>query len=478
MSNDADSTASSHTGQHASESYDVAVIGLGPGGEHVAGSLAQKGFSVLAIEKRLVGGECPYYGCIPSKMMIRAANTLAEARRVPELAGTIGDLSPDFGIVARRIRDEATTDWDDTIAVDRLTDQGARVVKGTGRIADTHTVEVDGTSYRIDRAIVVNTGTDPVVPPIPGLAEAEPWTNRDLVAVTELPRSLAVLGGGPIGCEFGQALARFGVQVSIIEGAERLLGHDEPEASEKLTEVLRGEGIEVHLGVRAERVDRADGRLTIGLSDGGTVTADKILVATGRSASPSAVGLDTVGVPTDARTVEVDARCRVTDGVWAIGDITGVGAFTHLSMYQADLVIADVAADGSTATRTADYRALPRVTFTDPEVAATGLTEEQARDEHRQGRLGRVSVASTPMEGSTRGFIHGAGAEGVIKLVADAEAGVLVGATAMGPSAGEMIAALQVAIAGRVPVSTLADQIWAYPTFARGIGSALPEVDR
>ena len=447
------------------ESYGVVVIGMGPGGEHVAGTLAEQGLRVLGVERALVGGECPYWGCVPSKMMIRAANALAEARRVPGLAGTTGEVRPDWAPVARRIRQEATDSWDDTVAVDRFVGKGGTFVRGTGRLAGPGRVEVDGVTYGATRGVVVATGTRPAIPPIDGLDTVEFWTNHEAVEATELPGSMIVLGGGAIGCELTQVFARFGVQVSVVEAADHLLPLDEPEAGALLAEVLAVEGVAVHIGTSARRVAKDGDQVTVVLDSGTVLRADRLLVATGRRADPAAVGLDTVGVDRAARTAPTDDRCRVTDQVWAVGDITGRGAFTHVAMYQAGIVIADILGkDGSPA----DYRALPRVTFTDPEIGSVGLTEKQARE-----RLGRVLTGSTPTPSTARGWIHKVGNEGLIKLVADADRGVLVGATAMGPAGGEVLGALTLAVHAEVPLDTLRSMIYAYPTFHRGIEDAL-----
>lgn len=447
------------------ESYDVVVIGMGPGGEHVAGTLAERGLRVLGVERALVGGECPYWGCVPSKMMIRAANALAEARRVPELGGATGEVRPDWAPVARRIRQEATDSWDDTVAVDRFTGKGGVFVRGAGRLTGPGRVEVDGVTYGASRGVVVATGTRPAIPPIDGLDTVAFWTNHEAIEATELPASLIVLGGGAIGCELTQVFARFGVQVSLVEAAGHLLPLEEPEAGELLAGVLTAEGVAVHTGTSARHVAQDGDQVSVVLDSGTVLRADKLLVATGRRADPAAVGLDTVGVDRAARTAPTDDRCRVADGVWAVGDLTGRGAFTHVAMYQAGIVIADLLGQDGPA---ADYRALPRVTFTDPEIGSVGLTERQARES-----LGAVLTGSTPTPGTSRGWIHKVGNEGLIKVVADADRGVLVGATAIGPMGGEVIGALTLAVHAEVPLDTLKSMIYAYPTFHRGIEDAL-----
>ncbi|HWJ82648.1 MAG TPA: NAD(P)/FAD-dependent oxidoreductase [Nocardioides sp.] len=455
----------------AATDADVVVIGLGPGGEHVAASLARAGLSVVGVDRHLVGGECPYYGCVPSKMMIRAADALAEARRVPDLGGSV-DVTPDWGPVADRIRDEATDDWDDTVAVERLEKAGARFVRGQGRLAGPGkvVVETDGGSEGISvrRGVVLNTGTEPAVPPIEGLAGTPYWTNRDAVRVRELPESLVVLGGGAIGCELAQAFSRFGVSVTVVELAERILGPEEPEASSIVAEALEAEGIAVRAGVGVDRVDH-DGRFRVTLAGGEVLEAAALLVAAGRRPNLADIGLDTVGLDPSARSLDVDERMRVTDGVWAIGDITGKGAFTHVSMYQAGVALRDLQdQDGPWA----DYRAVARVTFTDPEVGSVGLTEAQARDAGI-----RVATATAPIPESSRGWIHKVGNHGVIKLVADADRGVLVGATSVGPNGGEVLGMLVTAVHAEVPVSTLRGMHFAYPTFHRTIETALGSLD-
>ncbi len=450
------------------ETYDVAVIGMGPGGEHVAGTLAERGLRVLGIDNGLVGGECPYWGCIPSKMMIRAANALAEARRVAQLAGSTAGIHPDWAPVALRIREEATDNWDDRVAVERFVGKGGTFVRGKGRLTGPGRVDVDGVSYALTRGVVVATGTKPAIPPIPGLDQVPFWTNHEAVETEELPASMIVLGGGAIGCELAQVFARFGVQVSVVEAADHLLPMDEPEAGELLQGVFESEGMHVHVGMTARRVDSDGAGVAVELDGGLVLHAERLLVATGRRADPAAAGLDTVGVDPSARVAPIDERCRVADGVWAVGDITGKGAFTHVAMYQAGIVIGDILGEGGPA---ADYRAVPRVTFTDPEVGSVGLTEQQARE-----RLTSVLVGSTSVPSTARGWIHKVGNEGLIKLIADADRGVLVGATAMGPTGGEVLGALTVAVHAQVPLDTLRSMIYAYPTFHRGIEDALREL--
>ncbi|MFG2101742.1 dihydrolipoyl dehydrogenase family protein [Micromonospora echinaurantiaca] len=483
------------------EQVDVVVVGLGVGGEEVAGRLAEAGLSVVGIERDLVGGECPYWGCVPSKMMIRAANALAEARRVDGLAGT-AEVRPDWAPVARRIREEATDNWDDRVAVDRFVGRGGRFVRGSGRLTGPGRVQVGDQVFRARYGVVLGTGTRPTVPPIDGLAGTPYWTNHQAVEVTQLPESLLVLGGGAIGLELSQVFARFGVRVTVVEALDRVLAIEEPEASEVVAAALRADGVEIHTGVRAERVGHDGQRFTLSATGGAEFTAERLLVVTGRRAHLEELGLDSVGVDAGQRYLPVDDRMRVADDLWAVGDVTGEGAFTHIAMYQAAIVIADIldrarharagadpsgtasvvggamgaasslSASGSSGSAgtvpRADYRALPRVTFTDPEVGAVGLTEEQAR-----ARGINVQVGFTKLGSSTRGWIHRVGDEGFIKLVADADQGVLIGATSVGPAGGEVLSGLVVAVHAAVPLSLLRHMIYAYPTFHRAIEDAL-----
>jgi pyruvate/2-oxoglutarate dehydrogenase complex dihydrolipoamide dehydrogenase (E3) component len=455
----------------AAEKIDVVVIGMGPGGEDAATRLARAGLAVVAVEARLVGGECPYYACVPTKMMLRAADALGEARRVAELAGT-AEVRPEWVKVAARIRAEATDDWDDTVAVQRFEKAGGRFVRGLARITAPGEVSVstsEGTRVlRAARGIVLNPGTEPAIPPIDGLAGTPYWTNRDAVALEQLPDSLLVLGGGSVGCEFAQIFARFGTTVTVLEAQARLLPDDEPEAGEVLAAAFTAEGIGVCTSVSANQVSYESGQFSVRLEAGDALTAQHVLVATGRRSDLAALGVSAIGLDDQAHTIAVDERMRAAEGVWAIGDVTGQGAFTHMSMYQARIAAADIL---GRAGESADYRAVPRVTFTDPEVGAVGLTEAQARQRGLRVRTGLARIPS-----SVRGWIHKTGNQGLVKLVEDADRGVLVGATSAGPVGGEVLGALAVAVHAKVPTAQLRQMIYAYPTFHQAIEDALGDL--
>jgi len=448
------------------ESADLVVLGLGPGGEDLAERAAEAGLDVVGIEGRLVGGECPYYGCVPSKMMIRAANLLAEGRRIPGTAGA-SSVTPDWRPVARRIREVATDDWDDTAAVRRLEEKGARFVRGWGRLDGPRRVIVGDRTFEARRGVVLNTGTAPSVPPIAGLAGTPYWTNREAIETETVPESLVVLGGGAIGVELGQVFARFGSRVTVVEAAPRLLPPEEPEAGALLAEVFGREAIAVHTGATVTGVEHGDGSFTTRMESGDRVTGERLLVATGRRVDLAAIGAGTIGIDETGHSLPVDDHLRVADadGVWAIGDVTGKGAFTHISMYQAGIVLDQLLERPVTP---ADYRAVPRVTFTDPEIASVGQSEEAARQAGVE-----VASAVAPLAESARGWIHGPGNDGLIKLVADTRRGVLVGGTSAGPTGGEVLGLLTVAIQADVPVEALRHGIYAYPTFHRAVLDAL-----
>lgn len=448
------------------EEVDVVVLGMGPGGEDVAGRLASAGLEVVGVEAGLVGGECPYWACIPSKLMVRAAGVLAEGRRVSDLAGE-ATVRADWAPVAGRVR-EATDAWDDTAAVDRFVGKGGVLVRGRGRLTGSDTVEVDGRAIRARRGVVIATGTRPAVPPIDGLADTPFWTNHEAIEADTLPTSIIVLGAGPVGVELAQVYGRFGVTTTIVETADRLLPAEDRCVGERLDEVFADEGIDVVLGSRAVRVAHGDDAFSVTLDDGRTLRAQHLLVATGRRIDLAAIGAGSIGIDVDRTSLPVDEHLRVVDGVWAVGDVTGKGPFTHVAMYQARIAAADILGEPHAP---ADYRAVPRVTFSDPEVGSVGMSVDAAREAGLDVAVGVADVPDT-----TRGWLHGPGNVGVIQLVADQVRGVLVGATSMGPHGGEVLGLLTLAVHAQIPLDELRTMIYAYPTFHRGIQSALDDL--
>jgi pyruvate/2-oxoglutarate dehydrogenase complex dihydrolipoamide dehydrogenase (E3) component len=360
------------------------------------------------------------------------------------------------------------------VAAERFAGLGGILVRGHGRITAPGAVTVSPASgrdgspqvLRASRGIVIATGSKAAVPPIPGLGGTPFWTNHEAIEAERVPESLVVLGGGAVGAELAQVFARFGSRVTVAEGADRLVPLEEPEAGDLLAGVFARDGIAVRAGRPAAAVaySPASG-FTVTLDGGEELSGEALLVATGRRADLAAVGAGAVGIDERLRAIPVDDRMRAAPGVWALGDITGKGAFTHMSMYQADIVINDILGrDGWSA----EYHAVPRVTFTDPEIGAVGLTEREARE---AGLTVRTSVKQVPE--TARGWIHKAGNDGFIKLVEDCARGVLAGATSAGPWGGEVLGALAVAVHAAVPVRRLREMIYAYPTFHRGIEDAL-----
>lgn len=437
-------------------------------GEALASQLADAGLDVVGIEAELVGGECPYWGCIPSKMMLRAEHMLTEAARIPGIAGA-STVEPDRAPVAQRIRLEATDTWDDTVAVDRFLNKGGRFVRGRGRILSPRKVEVSDVGiFEAKRGLVIGSGTTAAIPPIRGLSNVPYWTNREVIETETVPSSLAIIGAGAIGCELGQAFASFGCAVTIVEAAQHPLPGEDAQAGELLAAALTTEGLTLKVHAILARVEHSPAGFTVHLEGSDPVLAEQLLVATGRGPRMAADDWACLGLTGRAEFLPVDARLRVSDGVWAVGDITGKGAFTHVATYQADIVVRDILGrEGPPA----DYRAVPRVTFTDPEVGAVGLTEKHARAQGLDVAIGSAQIPST-----SRGWIHKAGNSGLIKLIGDAPTDTVVGAVSAGPAGGEVLGALCVAVHARVPVSQLESMIYAYPTFHRGIQDAIRDL--
>lgn len=443
---------------------DVVVLGMGTCGEDASLRLATAGLDVIGIESRLIGGECPYWACIPSKSMIRSANLVTEARRADGLVGRVS-VEPDWGLIASRIRSEITGGWDDSAGVSRFEARGGRFIRGRGRLTAPGELEVDGTKVVARRGVLVATGSKPLIPPVPGLDQVPYWTNHDAIEVEELPASLVILGGGPVGCELGQVFARFGVDVTIVEGEERLLRYEEPEASQLVAEALKEDGAELRLGVRAESVATDGGAIVVRLGDGTSITADRILVATGRRADADSLGVTAAGAKTDRGFVAVDGLMRAAEGLWAIGDVTGVVLLTQVAEYQGMIAVEDILGGRP---RPADYSVMPRAIFTDPEIGGVGMTEREARDAGHD-----VTLTVKDLRSTFRGWIHGTGNQGLVKLVADQVEDRLLGATAVGPRATDVMGFLALAIQERTPLRNLVNMIYAFPTFYGGVGEAI-----
>lgn len=453
------------------DTVDAVVLGLGPGGNAVAHRLLEAGWSVAGVERGLVGGECAYWGCVPSKMMLRAAHLLGEARRIPELAGAV-ETRPDWRMVARRIREVGVDDWDDRSAVEAFVEKGGRFVRGNGRLRSSELVEVTAdesgspsTILRAERALVIATGAAPVIPPIEGLNDVPYWTNHDVVQAEEVPESMIVLGAGPIGAELAQVFARFGCRVTVLEAADHLLPGEHPDVGAALAEAFAADDIDVRTDVEATQVEHVDDRFRVRLAGGDTVQAQRLLIAAGRRVDLDAIGAGVLGIDTAADSLPVDGHLRVSDGVWAVGDVTGCGAFTHVATNQARIVAHDILGE---ACRPFAAHAVPRVTFTDPEVAAVGMSGHDARSAGLE-----VTVARAEVPESARGWIHGAGNTGFVEVIVDRSSDTLVGATVVGPHAGEVIGLLTLAVHDQVGVETMRSMIYAYPTFHRAVEDAL-----
>ena len=446
------------------DTFDVIVIGAGPAGENAAGRCADGALTVAIVEAELVGGECSYWGCMPSKALLRPGDAVAAARRVPGAAEAVtGPI--DVG-AALAWRDSVAGHWDDSGQLPWLEERKIALVRGTGRLAGEKTVEVeqrDGTVRRLtaERAVIVATGTTPVVPPIEGLAEARPWDNRSVTAAKDIPRRLLVLGGGPIGAEMAQAMRRLGSdEVTLVEGMDRLLGKEEPFAGAEVKEAFEAEGIRVITGAKMTAVDRASGAAPVRakLEDGTVIEADEILVAVGRRPATADLGLDTVGLE-PGKPIEVDDRLQAkgVHGGWlyAVGDCNGLSLLTHMGKYQARIA-GDVIL-GKDARDRASRDIVPRVTFTDPQVCAVGLTEAQARE-----RGVNVKVVDHPTGGVAGGSVTAKDFKGTSRLVVDEGRRVIVGATFTGPGTADLLHSATVAIAGEVTL----DQLWhAVPSF-------------
>ena len=447
--------------------FDVVCLGGGVAGEAIAGGLQGSGLSLAVVERELVGGECPYWGCIPSKTLLRSAETIAEARRARDLAASRVEWDVDFPKVSKRVLWMAR-DLDDTRPAAALEATGAKLIRGTGTLVDRRTVEVGGERLVARRAVVVANGGTAAIPPIPGLDSVDYWTNRQAAIPTVLPASLVVLGGGAIGVELGQAFARLGSRVTIIEAGPRIIGLEEPEASTALRLHLEADGIKVIAGDGATKVEKTAAGVSVSLKSGAAVEAARLVVATGRR--PNSEAWKAAGLATTERGwLKVDpATLESGDGVYGCGDVTGLGGFTHLAYYHGQVVARRLRGEDARA----DHSAVPRVTYTDPEVASVGLSEAQAQE-----RSIEVAVASLDPAEAARGYIHDFHG-GALKLVADRKRRVMVGATLVTPRAGEILGELVLAVKAGTPLETLADVIHPFPAFNRVLGAAIGELER
>jgi dihydrolipoamide dehydrogenase len=441
----------------AEREFDAIVVGAGPAGEVCAGRIADGGLDVAIVEGHLIGGECSFYACMPSKALLRPGELLAEVRRVPGASEAVTGTLDAAAALARR--DEVVHDLDDSSQVPWLEDKGIELFRGRGALDGERRVRVGDDTLTARRAVVIATGSDAAVPPIEGLREVGPWTNREGTTADEVPGSLVILGGGPVGVELSQAWRSLGAEVSLVEGEERLLPREEPFAGLQLADALHEAGVAVRTGTRAASVRREDnGRVTVELEDGESLEGDEILVAIGRRPRVDGLGLESVGIEADGY-LDTDDRLRVGERDWlyAIGDVNGRVLLTHMGKYQARVAADNVL--GRDAVATSDHHAVPRVVFSEPQVAAVGRTLSQALDEGIDARAVDVDTS-----GSAGASFVGKDVPGTSRIVVDERRGVIVGATFVGPETAEWVHAATIAVVGEVPLERLWHAVPSFPT--------------
>ncbi|MDQ4124504.1 MAG: NAD(P)/FAD-dependent oxidoreductase [Actinomycetota bacterium] len=445
------------------EHFDAVVIGAGPAGEAAVSRLKDHGLKIALTERELVGGECAYWACIPSKTLLRPVEARAEARRAAGLDEPARDWR-----AAAEYRDYMIRELDDSKEVDGYRRDGVTVIKGDARIAGRGRVEVEGRALAADHLLIA-TGSETNIPPIDGLEEAGYWTNREATTVKDLPKSVLIVGGGPVGVELSQFFCRFGVETTLVQSAERLVDREDPAVSDLAVATLREDGVDVRLGARAQRVRLRDGRRVVTLEGGDELSAQEVVIAPGRKPRVEGLGLEEVGIEPSSEGIPIDDQCRAADGVWAIGDVTGIMPFTHVGKYQARIATNAIAGRSGRA----DYRAIPRVVFSDPEIAAVGLTERQAREKGIDVATSRIALP----EAIARPHTYETEPRGDLGLVADRRRQVLVGAWAVAPLAGEWIHQAALAIKTATPLEVLRDTVAQFPTFTEGYLAALERLD-